>query len=78
MKPPQLISDLCQALVHGLQRVLGDKLYGVYMYGAAAFPEAAPTGDIDFHVILAAPLTEAEKDFTILLASTSRGAWGEG
>jgi hypothetical protein len=60
MKPPQPIADLCQALVHGLKQVLGDKLYGVYVYGAAAFPEAAPTGDIDFHVILAAPLTDTE------------------
>jgi hypothetical protein len=61
MKPPQTIAGLCQALVHGLRQVLGDKLYGVYVYGAAAFSEAAPTGDIDFHVILAAPLTDVEQ-----------------
>lgn len=61
MKPPAEIADLCQALVHGLSQALGDKLYGVYVYGAAAFPGGVPSGDIDFHVILRTALTDAEK-----------------
>jgi hypothetical protein len=47
--------------VDGLRRILGDKLYGAYLYGAAAFHEAAPVGDIDFHVILKSELTESER-----------------
>lgn len=31
---------------------LANKLYGLYVYGAVAFPEDVLTGDIDFHVIL--------------------------
>lgn len=60
-EPLAEIADLCQALVHGLNQVLGDKLYGVYVYGAAAFPDSVPTRDIDFHVILRTTLTDAEK-----------------
>ncbi len=44
-----------------LKKILGKKLYGVYIYGAAAFPDKLPTGDIDFHVILTRSLTENEK-----------------
>jgi len=45
----------------GLQLALGDKLHAAYVYGAAAFHDSLPTGDIDFHVILKDHLTEAEK-----------------
>ena len=41
--------------------MLGEKLYGVYLYGAVAFPESGPLGDVDFHVILSEALTEEEK-----------------
>jgi hypothetical protein len=61
MSIPNEIQDLCQALLHGLNTVLGDKLYGVYLYGALAFPEGGPTGDIDFHVILSETLNDREK-----------------
>jgi len=54
----QTISD---AFRDGLQAILGSKLVGVYLYGALAFPEAAPTGDIDFHVILKETLTDEER-----------------
>jgi hypothetical protein len=57
---PEDIQDLCQALLVGLEAALGDKLYGIYVYGAAAFPESDSTGDIDFHVILAETLTHKE------------------
>jgi hypothetical protein len=55
------VSAIGEAFVQGLRRVLGHKLYGLYIYGAAAFPDDFPTGDIDFHVILTDPLTEDER-----------------
>ena len=60
VQPARDIRDLCQALSRGLNATLGDKLYGVYVFGAAAFPESGPTGDIDFHVILRETLTDQE------------------
>jgi hypothetical protein len=53
--------DLSQAFLHGLQAILGDKLHGVYLYGAVAFPGSGPLRDIDFHVILAATLDDRER-----------------
>ena len=61
MKIPNEIQDLCQALLRGLNAALGEKLYGVYLYGALAFPEGGATGDIDFHVILKETLNDREK-----------------
>lgn len=58
---PNEIRDVCQAFLHGLNAILGEKLYGVYLYGAVAFPEGGATYDIDFHVILAEMLDEREK-----------------
>lgn len=55
------VNAIARALTQGLRRILGDKLYAAVIYGAAAFPDAVPTGDIDFHVILTAPLTEHER-----------------
>lgn len=46
----------------GLQEILEKKLYGAYFYGAAAFPDNVPTGDIDFHVILTGNLTDEERN----------------
>jgi len=57
----QQVTVIGQAFVQGLRRILGAKLFGVYVYGAAAFPEDVPTGDIDFHVILTSALTGAER-----------------
>jgi hypothetical protein len=61
MNIPNEIQELCQVLLRGLNTALGDKLYGVYLYGALAFPEGGPTGDIDFHVILSETLNDREK-----------------
>jgi hypothetical protein len=58
---PHEIQDLCSAFLDGLNAALGKKLYGVYLYGALAFPEGGPTGDVDFHVILQEALSEGEK-----------------
>lgn len=57
----QQIDIISRAFVKGLKTILGEKLYGVYIYGAAAFPDAVPARDIDFHVILKSSLTLNEK-----------------
>ena len=61
MPTSQDVSIISQAFVGGLKRILGDKLHGAYIYGAAALPDAVPTGDIDFHVILKSELTDDER-----------------
>jgi len=61
MATSRQVTLVAQAFVQGLRRILGEKLYGAYIYGAAAFPEDVPTGDIDFHVILAGELTQVER-----------------
>ena len=61
MKIKEQVSAIGEVFVHGLRRILGNKLYGLYIYGAAAFPDDVPTGDIDFHVILTDPLTDDER-----------------
>jgi predicted nucleotidyltransferase len=55
------IDTICREFTEALRRILGEKLHGAYVYGAAAFPDDLPTGDIDFHVILAEELTEDER-----------------
>jgi hypothetical protein len=55
------VSAIGEAFVQSLRRILRDKLYGLYIFGAAAFPDDVPTGDIDFHVILTDPLTDDER-----------------
>lgn len=57
-------ADISQLLFRfriGLEDILGEKLHGIYVYGAVTFPETIHTGDIDFHVILVEPLTESER-----------------
>lgn len=61
MDVPREIQDLILAFLRGLQAAIESKLYGVYLYGAVAFPEGGATGDIDFHVILDEPPDEEEK-----------------
>jgi hypothetical protein len=55
------IQELTQALLQGLINILEGKLYGVYLYGAVAFPDTDVVHDIDFHVILTETLSEKEK-----------------
>jgi len=52
---------VCDAFVKGLRTILGDKLYGAYVFGAAVFPNAASARDIDFHVVSKEPLTISER-----------------
>ena len=54
------VASLCSTFLEGLLELLGEKLHGVYLYGAVAFPETTYTGDIDFHVILNDSLTDDE------------------
>jgi hypothetical protein len=58
---PMEIREVCQAFLNGLTGALGEKLFGVYIYGAVAFPDTFAIGDIDFHVILREALTGTEK-----------------
>jgi hypothetical protein len=62
MNLPVEIQEVCTALLMGLNALLGEKLFGVYLYGALAFPEGGATGDIDFHVLLYAALDDTEKE----------------
>ena len=61
MAVKEQVKAIGQAFVRGLRNILGARLFALYIYGAAAFPDDVPTGDIDFHVILAAPLTDNER-----------------
>jgi predicted nucleotidyltransferase len=61
METKKQIELISREFRQGLQRVLGEKLYAAYIYGAAAFNDSLPTGDIDFHVILKDHLTDPEK-----------------
>lgn len=61
IEPPEEFGNLLQAFLDGLKTILGEKLFGAYLYGALAFPETEVLGDIDFHAILSARLTNEEK-----------------
>jgi len=55
------LAAVCDAFADGLQDSFGERLCGLYVYGAAAFPETEATGDIDFHALLARRPTNAER-----------------
>jgi hypothetical protein len=59
---PSNVQKVCDALVDGLTHILGKKLYGIYMYGAAVFPDSGPVTDIDCHVILREPLNDGNRE----------------
>ncbi|MBN1262695.1 MAG: DUF4111 domain-containing protein [Anaerolineae bacterium] len=59
---PAPVAGVARAFVSGLEGILGHNLYGVYMYGAALFPNTGPVQDIDCHVIVRDPLTGDERD----------------
>jgi hypothetical protein len=66
--PPD-VKIVCDALVDGLRDILGKKLYGIYLYGAAVFPDSGPVTDIDCHVILRKALNDRNRDDISLLYS---------
>jgi hypothetical protein len=54
---------VCELFLDGLSDVLGDALGSLFLYGAVAFPR--PEGwalDVDFHVLVTRPPTDAERD----------------
>ena len=59
---PSPVRDVCQAFATGLAEILGTSLHGVYMYGAAVFPDAGTIQDIDCHVVLKGPLCDRTRD----------------
>lgn len=62
MAEAEQVLSIGRAFAEGLREALSDTLHGVYLYGAATFPDGAPTGDIDFHVILAGTLSASERE----------------
>jgi hypothetical protein len=61
MTDPNQIDIVGPIFKNGLLDILGDKLFGIYIFGAAAFPGSFPLGDIDVHVIIKSQLTADEK-----------------
>ncbi|HEY94249.1 MAG TPA: DUF4111 domain-containing protein [Dehalococcoidia bacterium] len=59
---PISVQKVCDTLVDGLKNILRRKLYGIYMYGAAVFPDSGPITDIDCHVILRESLTDRNRE----------------
>jgi hypothetical protein len=59
---PQRTQLICNALTEKLITALQDTVFGIYLYGAITFPESDHIVDIDSHVILKKPLSEAEKN----------------
>ena len=59
---PLNVQEVGNALVDGLKDLLSKKLYGVYMYGAAVFPDSGPVTDIDCHVVLIDPLSAKNRE----------------
>lgn len=64
---PPSVRKVCQAFVAGLANILDANLHGIYMHGAAVFPDSGPIQDIDCHVILEGPMNGANKDAILQL-----------
>jgi len=64
------VREITQELLKGLKHILQEKLFAVYLYGAAAFPGLGAIHDIDFHVILRETLSEKEKQDLLSLHSS--------
>jgi predicted nucleotidyltransferase len=65
------IAELLDALVTGIQAVLGDNLVGVYLRGSLVTGDFDPrTSDIDFLAVTERPLSEIE--FASLAAMHAR------
>ncbi len=58
---PDDVVQTMAAFINGLQKRLGTKLYGIYLYGAAVFDDGGPVQDIDCHVILNECLVGSER-----------------
>ena len=60
-KLPDEIESMSQAFTSGLGHILGSRLYGVYQYGSAEFPDDGAIQDFECHVILKRPLSEGDR-----------------
>jgi hypothetical protein len=58
---PSDIEEICRVFLSGLKNALGEKLFGVYLYGARVFDEGGYGGDIDIHVIVRDQLNDEEE-----------------
>lgn len=59
---PDDITGVTTAFATGIEKCLGEKLYGIYLYGAAVFDDGGPVQDIDCHVILNDDPSDAERN----------------
>jgi hypothetical protein len=59
------VHRLCREFVRGLVEIFGSRLHAAYVYGALTFPETVNVGDVDFHVVLASPPSDAERAATL-------------
>jgi hypothetical protein len=57
---PSSVQDAARAVHAEFSDAFGANLHALYFYGAATFPESEGIGDLDFHVILSAPPTQAQ------------------
>jgi hypothetical protein len=59
---PDAVVELTDALRRGIAGILGDGFAGLFLYGALAFPRPEHwLFDVDFHVLVQRPLTDAER-----------------
>jgi hypothetical protein len=58
---PQHVQTLSDAFVAELEAILGDRLVGVFQYGAVCFPPSSLT-DFDAHVIVRDAFTETDRE----------------
>lgn len=64
------LTSILKELRHELQRVLGERLYGVYLYGSRVRGEARPGSDVDVLVVI-----EGDFDYWELLEETGSSAY---
>jgi hypothetical protein len=64
--PPEA-GELCEAFGMEVEKLFGDRLHGVYLYGAVVFPDSGPIQDLDFHVVLKSSLADSERSRAVAI-----------
>ncbi len=59
---PEEVKPLLKDFSESLQKILGENLYGIYIYGSLVFPEKMGLNDVDSHVFIKKALNENEKE----------------
>lgn len=59
---PEMTKAVCRALADRLKAALPGTVHGIYLYGAMVFPETDRVVDLDAHIVLNRPLSDAEKE----------------